>query len=97
LLLFLILFFKFRIRRSIIILGFTSINFKKNVVLGILTGFIGFLIFFSIFSLLGRDPLSLRLVKAMKDTTNHWYYLTFFFGLFVLFAPLVEEMFFRGI
>jgi len=97
LLIFIVLFFKFKIKQSITSLGFSTLDLRRNIIFGITIAFIALVFFGSIFFLLGKDPSSLKSVQLLKSITHPWYYVTFFFGTLVLLGPLVEEIFFRGI
>jgi len=97
LLIFITLFFKFKIKQRITSLGFSTLDLKRNIFFGITIAFLALVFFASIFFLLGKDPSSLKSVQLLKNITHPWYYVTFFFGTLVLLGPLVEEIYFRGI
>jgi len=92
LLIFIALYFKFKIKQSITSLGFAAIYLKRNILLGFIVASMALALFASIFFLLGRDPSSLRLVKALKEFSHPWHYVTFFLGTLVLLGPLMEEI-----
>jgi membrane protease YdiL (CAAX protease family) len=80
-------------------LGINLINWKKAIIFGLIIGF-SFYCIDLIYSFFGRGPnLSLKVlfnIRNIIDLKSFLIYLFFFFWVFLL-APILEEIFFRGI
>lgn len=96
-LLLLVAFFRFRFKQSLRVLGFTKNNLRKIIGLGVAVAIINYFSFTVLYFLIGEPgTYGLDTIEELKSIEGLTDYMLYIFTD-IIFVPLVEEGFFRGI
>lgn len=96
-LLLIVAFFRFRFKQSLRVLGFTKNKLKKIIGLGVAVAIINYFSFTVLYLLIGEPgTYGLQTIEELKSLEGLTDYMLYIFTD-IIFIPLVEEGFFRGI